>query len=74
MVENNLDDPKPYWALSYCWGTGTPSQPLVCGNSVIFITLNSEYALRSLRKRRSTISIWIDTICIDQTNVPEKDS
>lgn len=36
------------------------------------VTKNCEYALRTLRQKDQERVLWIDAICIDQSNIPER--
>lgn len=66
-----------YQALSYAWGS-TENHVNVCiegvdGGSSLAVTRNLEEALQYLRYSdvRSRV-LWIDAICIDQQNIPER--
>jgi hypothetical protein len=69
-----MDHAPPYEALSYAWGVPTTPEPyVVCHGAQLHVTENCVTALRRLRhrffKRRL---LWIDSICINQTNIPER--
>jgi hypothetical protein len=70
----SLDDyPCPYYeALSYTWGSTGSTALVTINNHPLNITINAFAALESLRTRRATRTIWIDSICIDQENDDEK--
>jgi hypothetical protein len=78
IVHANLLDKPRYEAISYTWanedGDDAPSGQITCARSkcVIRITANCEAALRRLRRRTQSRMIWIDSICIDQNNVKER--
>ena len=66
-----------YEALSYVWGSAehptpiyvaTPNEP----QTTLLVTQNLGVALRYLRLADQTRVMWIDAICIDQTNNEEK--
>jgi hypothetical protein len=63
-------------ALSYTWATedGDYSKTgrINCPDGVIPITENCEDALRQLRLPYLPRQLWVDAICIDQTNVKER--
>lgn len=60
-------------ALSYVWGGGVSQQDnIACGISEIPITRNCRDALRQIRELCGTNTLWVDAICIDQTNDKEK--
>ncbi|CRK33023.1 hypothetical protein BN1708_005970 [Verticillium longisporum] len=61
-----------FTALSYTWGTSRRSQTIMVNNEVQYITFNLDHALRTLRSQNGSVVIWVDSLCIDQTNVEEK--
>jgi hypothetical protein len=71
ILHTKLDQHPLYEALSYTWGDPRETTPLRCNEDgdTISITRNCEAALRRLRKRDEERILWIDTTCIDQSNV-----
>jgi hypothetical protein len=71
-----------YKVLSYAWEDQIPDRPLILdpeseARSVILITKNVDEALRQLRKEVPSgyyLSIWVDAVCIDQSNHSERNS
>ncbi|KAI9771595.1 MAG: hypothetical protein M1840_001810 [Geoglossum simile] len=70
-----------YQALSYVWGEPEFPKSLhvlqVDGAppaGAINITENLHSALQNLRKRDKTLVLWVDAVCIDQANIPERNS
>ncbi|KAK0113332.1 hypothetical protein ONS96_014197 [Cadophora gregata f. sp. sojae] len=64
-----------YQAISYCWESETKDRQIVLNGSVIEVPRNLEAMLQRLRTlpdAHSGIKFWIDALCIDQTNIPEK--
>jgi hypothetical protein len=65
-----------YDALSYTWATedGDYSKTgrIHCADGVIPVTENCEAALRRLRSSSAPRQLWVDAICIDQTNIEER--
>lgn len=65
-----------FGALSYTWanedGLASLSQELPCGGASIKITKNYEAALKRLRRPREDQVLWVDAVCIDQSNVEER--
>lgn len=66
----NLD---AYEALSYCWG----ERPRLCNmitvdGKTLFITDNLLKALKNLRYDKEDRTLWIDALCIDQSNIQER--
>ena len=65
-------DPK-YEALSYTWGSpGKICEVLLNGKS-FSVQENAEAALRRLRRTDESRTVWIDAICINQTDQAEKE-
>ncbi|KAM5344284.1 hypothetical protein ACJ41O_012821 [Fusarium nematophilum] len=67
----SLDDDPAFEALSYCWGDPTPVKSIILGGQATKVTLSAWSALRALRYRVRPRVIWIDAICINQTNPTE---
>lgn len=64
---------KPeYEALSYVWGAPGSTRNILLNDKLIPIRENLEAALRQLRRRDSPRTMWIDAICIDQSNIQER--
>jgi len=77
----NLQQGPVYEALSYTWADGKGDDSLRCtiachaeDDSVrlIAITANCESALRHYRSAKEDRRLWVDSICIDQSNVMER--
>jgi hypothetical protein len=62
-----------YAALSYTWGQIAPSIPILVNGSVTMVSENLYLALLHLRKREVT-RLWVDAICINQDDFPERAS
>ncbi|CAG1986279.1 unnamed protein product [Fusarium graminearum] len=62
----------PYEALSYVWGSqSTPSDITVDGKTMS-ITASLYDALYQLRQPDEDRILWVDALCIDQSNVKER--
>lgn len=72
LTELNLDNQPDYEALSYCWGNVDLNVPFVCNRRVLYITRNCNEALRRLLRGKWRRSIWVDSICINQYDLLEK--
>lgn len=85
IVETTLARPANYYALSYTWGSEPPSEVMAispdgsqtaAGTSAqdILLTPNCAAALKLLRKRLgdSDTGVWVDAVCINQSNLAEK--
>ncbi|RTE84286.1 hypothetical protein BHE90_001160 [Fusarium euwallaceae] len=58
---------SPFEALSYVWGPPSSTHTLTLGTASLPITANCDAALRELRWPSKERHLWIDSICIDQT-------
>ncbi|KAI9774770.1 MAG: hypothetical protein M1839_001637 [Geoglossum umbratile] len=77
-----LDDKPPYVALSYTWGNSTNKKPIHVTNengtvTTLQVTQNVYAALRHIRPDllpdvENDTLLWIDAICINQTDDDEK--
>ncbi|KAI0844091.1 HET-domain-containing protein [Daldinia vernicosa] len=61
-----------YVALSYVWGDSTTTDTILVDGHKIGIAANLSAALRDIRNRTRVLRIWIDALCIDQRNIPER--
>lgn len=64
-----------YSALSYTWGDGQPTKSISVNGRPLKVTSNLEEALRSLRDDREggrSRTLWVDAICINQTDNLER--
>lgn len=69
-------DIPEYIALSYCWGN-TVLDHEIHAPQIIPVTLSLHAALVRLRRDRETelpVLVWADAVCIDQENIPERNS
>lgn len=70
----SLDDDPQFAALSYVWGAyATTPDYLFCNDGQLEVTENCYSALLHLRKKFGALTIWVDSICIDQSNKLEKE-
>ncbi|KAK2745151.1 heterokaryon incompatibility protein HET-6-like protein [Colletotrichum kahawae] len=73
-----LDDCPEYEAVSYLWGgendDTTPCCPIYVGPFwyVLFQTKNCWDMLRFMRPWRGVRMVWVDAVCINQEDVPER--
>ncbi|TDZ54772.1 Heterokaryon incompatibility protein 6, OR allele [Colletotrichum trifolii] len=68
-----VDTERDYAAVSYARGTAEPSRMLmVDGTSCLQMTPTVDSILRHLRKPNKTRHLWIDAVCLDQSNADEK--
>ena len=62
-------------ALSYVWGGySEPRDTISCNDNgcALDITANCHDALRALRRRYGAVTVWVDAICINQSDDDEK--
>lgn len=71
---HSLTDNPQYEALSYCWGDAGNKVLLEIQGASLSITQNLHLALLHLRLLHAPRSLWVDAICIDQSNIPERNS
>jgi ankyrin repeat protein len=77
LVKRPLWDAGDYAALSYSWGTEPPSSEIYIEsrNTSRFLFPVSPHlfsALKRLRNEHSVMNVWIDAICINQSNIVER--
>lgn len=83
LYSDNYCNDRHYSAVSYRWGPGLfPCQlfidkPLVRGTSgaasaYLKITANVDSLLRHLRKAHKAVSLWTDSVCLNQNDEEEK--
>ncbi|KAK1705138.1 heterokaryon incompatibility protein-domain-containing protein [Colletotrichum lupini] len=61
-----------YQALSYAWGSSKRSNQITVNGKIHKITFNLDRALRAVRRQIEPITLWVDSICIDQDDAAEK--
>ena len=61
-------------AVSYTWGTDERVRLVICDEQQIKVTANCEAVLRQLRLSDRARFLWIDTICIDQSSISERNA
>lgn len=73
LTEYPLRDPDhPYHALSYVWGVSSDRKPIICNSHSVEVTTSLHSALHQYRKRGRTTHLWVDALCINQSNADEK--
>ncbi|KAK0752885.1 heterokaryon incompatibility protein-domain-containing protein [Schizothecium vesticola] len=83
---NNVDDPivcsleqvflsenPVYEALSYTWGSPTPTCQLQLNGRTVDVQENAAAAMRRLRSTTAPRKLWIDAICTNQAHLAEKE-
>ena len=70
-----LSDRPEYDALTYSWGDPrAPKTGISVNGERQMITGNLNDGLKNIRHRSKPVAIWVDQICIDQSNNTEKGS
>jgi hypothetical protein len=62
----------PFEALSYVWGSGDSPKSILINDREYVVGANLHAVLLYLRDRFVDRTVWVDAICIDQTNTAEK--
>lgn len=71
----SLNDAPVYRTLSYVWGDPGPQTDIFIDDCTISVNSNLADAIRRLRASISDherLEIWIDAVCVDQKNIPER--
>ena len=63
----------PYDALSYVWGKSGETRPVFIDKHDLLVTPNLHGALSHLRHCSIERIIWVDSICINQEDIKEKE-
>ena len=75
LSETCLDTtPTTYHALSYCWGANQSPAQIICNSRPLSVTPNLHSMLLEYRRRRAITPLWVDAICINQSNLSERTS
>ncbi|KAJ8114363.1 hypothetical protein OPT61_g3738 [Boeremia exigua] len=65
---------KSYVAGSYIWGDAEHSSDIIVNGAKVEVRTNLAGFLRGCRGKVTPLTIWIDAICIDQSNLTERSS
>lgn len=63
---------QSFYAISYTWGDNNNPRSIVINNKTFNISQNCFYALWQTRLHYAASPIWIDAVCINQTDLIEK--
>lgn len=67
-----LHEKPKFVALSYVWGDAIDSRLILVENSPVLVTKNLYDAMMALRPPKEHIVVWIDSLCINQSDDEEK--
>ncbi|EDU46084.1 conserved hypothetical protein [Pyrenophora tritici-repentis Pt-1C-BFP] len=74
LITTSLNESPDYVALSYVWGKGSSSDPILhLDGHPLQIRACLWQALEELTTHVNPIRLWVDQICIDQNNEKEKE-
>ncbi|KAL8964622.1 MAG: hypothetical protein Q9183_004327 [Haloplaca sp. 2 TL-2023] len=88
LLVADLSDAPRYEALSYTWGSTIQDQPIkihfgpnvppnqsaVFKTEEILVTKHLHSAIRRLRQPTHSRTVWVDQLCINQTNIQERNA
>ncbi|KAI0450832.1 HET-domain-containing protein [Xylaria acuta] len=61
-----------YETISYCWGDATARDSIAVDGDAVDVPASAVAALKCMRKAEEPRVIWIDSICINQTDLDER--
>lgn len=68
----SLEDKPEFEALSYTWGNPKGVVPLLLHDQIFHVTKNLALALRYLRYTHEPRVLWVDALCINQSDILER--
>jgi hypothetical protein len=74
LIGVDINKAGEYEALSYAWGSLTDLRVIECDHGALEVTVSLDTALRRLRQLDRPRIMWADAICIDQTNIEERNA
>ncbi|CAN9182339.1 unnamed protein product [Alternaria alternata] len=72
LYAKNLNDKPTYEALSYAWGTIPSSNRAIINGCPVPVRESLDLALRRLRNPYQSRILWIDALCINQSDTRER--
>ena len=73
MKHTSLDDQElQYETISYVWGDSSQRAPISVNGRMTDTTAAAVRALKQVRRVDEERIVWIDAICIDQSNIKER--
>ncbi|MCJ1263983.1 hypothetical protein MMC22_003854 [Lobaria immixta] len=72
LIHASLNSDVQYLALSYVWGDPSRTLPIQLDGHTFQVTENLEAALRHVRLISTSRTFWIDAVCINQTDIAER--
>ncbi|KAI1775572.1 heterokaryon incompatibility protein-domain-containing protein [Hypoxylon cercidicola] len=75
LIPTSIEEAEgQYEATSYTWGSPADPRRMTCNGLNVIIQKNAFHMLNDLRRTDQTRTVWIDAICIDQSNIEERAS
>lgn len=74
LVEVKLESAPVYEAISYTWGAAGETEMIYIGDLVFSVSTTVSEVLYHLSSYNTERNLWIDSICINQTDNEEKGS
>jgi Heterokaryon incompatibility protein (HET) len=72
MKRISANDGPAYTALSYAWGDSNDRRVVLVIENQVIVTTSLESALYHLRHTSDVITLWVDALCINQSDHEEK--
>ena len=72
LEDASLEEDSTYEALSYTWGDPSDTSSIKLNDRSFPVTKNLAVALQHLREEEKPVKVWIDAICINQTDIKER--
>ncbi|KAB5581184.1 heterokaryon incompatibility protein-domain-containing protein [Coniochaeta sp. 2T2.1] len=72
LVHTSLDETPSFTALSYAWGDPQPRKAIYCSGLRVETGPSLHSALQHLRQPQREAFLWVDALCINQEDIPER--
>jgi hypothetical protein len=72
LIHVSMDEDPGYEALSYVWGSEANKEKILVDGCQFSVTANLAAALNYLYDNDSPRKLWVDAICINQDDIPER--
>jgi hypothetical protein len=72
LSKTRFDASTTYRAISYCWGDPDVTSPIIVNGFEVQVTVNLAAVLRQLREWCVGVKLWVDALCINQSDDVEK--
>jgi len=74
LETESLNNSPSYNALSYCWGVEREGPVINVMGTKLAVKPNLFASLKQLRDTNDIVRLWVDAICINQSNTRERES